>query len=92
MAIVQRTVVGRIEILEDGQMQIREELVTEDDQTGEEVAPRQLHRKVIDVEDDTSNEDQRIKDVALVVWTPAVKSARQVKRAEEEARMAEQIN
>ena len=76
MAIIQRTVIGRIEVLEDGQMQIREERITEDDQTGEEVAGRQNHRKVIDVGDDITNEDERIKAVAAAVWTPAVRQAR----------------
>ena len=74
MALTERTEIGQMTILADGQIQVREDTVIERD--GVEIN-RQYHRHVVDSVDDVSNEDQRVKDVAGAVHTPAVKAARQ---------------
>jgi len=88
MAIIQR-VETQIDVLRDRQLGVAVYTITEDSVTGEEMAPAQVDRRVIDVEDDVTAEAKDIKDIASLVWTPAVKSARQVKRAEEAAKMEE---
>lgn len=78
MALTKEVVKDRIEILEDGRMQIREATVIKEN--GVEIS-RTFHRKVIDVEDDVTSEDKRIKDVANAVWTAEVKNKRRVEKA-----------
>jgi len=74
MALTERTEIGQITILPDGQIQVRTDTIIEKD--GVEIS-RQYHRHVVDPLDDITNEDQQVKDVASVVHTPAVKAARQ---------------
>ena len=62
----------RIEILEDGIIQVRRsDIVLKD---SEEVG-RQYHRHVLTPGSDLSNEVQRVKDVAQATWTPEVVAA-----------------
>jgi hypothetical protein len=82
MALTERTEIGQMTILPDGQIQVRKDTVIERD--GIEIN-RQYHRHVVDPLDDITNEDQRVKDVAGVVHTPAVKAARQASPASQNA-------
>lgn len=62
MAITKTTKVDQIEVLEDGQMQVREAVIIEED--GVELS-RSFHRYVIDVDEEIpADADQLIKDVA----------------------------
>jgi hypothetical protein len=70
--LTERTEIGSIEVLPMGQIQVRADTVIERD--GKEIS-RTYHRHVVEPDSDTSNEDQRVKDVANTVHTPAVKQA-----------------
>jgi hypothetical protein len=70
--LTERTEIGSIEVLPTGQIQVRADTVIERD--GKEIS-RTYHRHVVEPDSDTSNEDQRVKDVANTVHTPAVKQA-----------------
>ena len=72
MALTERTEVGSMDVLPTGQIQVRVDTVIERD--GEEIS-RTYHRHVVNPDSDTSNEDQRVKDIANTVHTPAVKQA-----------------
>ncbi len=72
MALTERIEIGSIEVLPTGQIQVRTDTIIERD--GEEIS-RTYHRHVVNPDSDTSNEDQRVKDVANTVHTPAVKQA-----------------
>ena len=62
----------KIEVLEDGALQVRRsDIILKD---GTEVG-RQYHRHVLVPGSDLSNEVKRVKDVANATWTPAVIAA-----------------
>jgi len=63
----------RIEILPSGVIQVRDERIIMDD--GVEIS-RTFHRKVIDVDDNVTNESPRIKAIAPQIWTAEIKAAR----------------
>lgn len=71
--ITKRQVIGKIEILEDGQIQLREDTIIEED--GVELN-RRYHRRVLEPGQDVSGETSRLRQVAGVVWTPEVIAAR----------------
>ena len=76
MALEKVTVVDKIEILEDGVMQVRKATrIIEDG----EVLSQTFHRHILTPTDDVSEEDQRVKDIAGVVHTASVKAAWQAK-------------
>lgn len=62
----------KIEVLENGTLQVRRADVVLKD--GTEIG-RQYHRHVLTPGSDVSNEVQRVKDIAAATWTPAVKAA-----------------
>ena len=72
MALTERTEIGQMTVLPMGQIQVRTDTIIERD--GNEIS-RAYHRHVVEPDADTSNEDQRVKDVANTVHTPAVKQA-----------------
>ncbi len=80
MALTEKTVVDKIEILEDGQTQVREATIIERD--GVEVS-RTFHRKVLAPGDDTVNEDARVKAVTAATWTADVVSSYKLAPVEE---------
>jgi len=66
--ITERKIFGKIEILEDGQIQLREDTIIERD--GIELI-RIYHRRALEPGMDTSNEtDKRLKAIIGVIWTP----------------------
>lgn len=77
----------QITVLPDGQLQQRITTVIEED--GVELS-RAHWRKVIDVGDDVTNEDDLTKEVAGAVHTPARVNARAIARAA--AELPDQVN
>ena len=69
MAINKRVVIDSIEILEFGEMNIRQATVIEEN--GVELA-RTFHRHVVVPEDDVTNEDARVQAVVGAVHTQEV--------------------
>lgn len=69
MALTERKIVDLIEVLEKGQLQIREANLIEKDGV---VVAKTFHRYVLSPGDDISDKEQRIKDIAAAVWTPEV--------------------
>lgn len=70
MALTEKTVLDRIEILENGVIQVREAVVIERD--GAEIA-RSFHRYVLDPADDVEKpKTGRLDAVAKAVWTKQV--------------------
>jgi hypothetical protein len=77
--LTEQTVIDKIEILEDGQMQVRKARVVYDD--GKEIS-RTFHREVLDPGKppaDMTEKDARVQAVAEAVWTPEVVSERETK-------------
>lgn len=71
--------IDKIEILEDGQIQVRRaDKIMED---GVEIA-KTYHRHVLAPGDDTAAQDKRVVDVAGVVWTVDVVKMYKDKMAE----------
>ena len=72
MALTERTEIGSMNVLPMGQIEVRTDTIIEKD--GVELS-RAYHRHVVEPDADITNEDQRVKNVANVVHTPAVKTA-----------------
>ena len=72
MALEEKIELGSINVLPMGQIQVRTDTIIEKD--GIELS-RSYHRHVVEHDNDCANEDQRVKDIAAVVHTPAVKTA-----------------
>jgi len=73
-----QVVIDKIEVLEDGQIQVRE--VTRIKENGK-LLGQTYRRWVVTPEDDISNQDKKVKDIAGIVHTEAVKSAYRAKIA-----------
>ena len=84
MALTKTIVVDRIEVLEDGQVQVRTATVVAED--GKELS-RSFHRGVLAPGDDTTGHDQRVIDIAAATWTPEVVSAYETALAARRAAM-----
>lgn len=69
MPLTEKTIIDNIEVIEDGSLQIREARIIYDN--GNEVG-RTFRRWVRHPDDDISDQDDRVKEIAGVVWTPAV--------------------
>mgnify|MGYP001397684072 FL=1 len=81
MALQEKSVVDKIEVLLNGSIQVRRR-----DQilkNGVEVAST-FHRHVINPGDDVSNEDERVAAVATTLWTEEVVAAYQASLPQEE--------
>lgn len=79
MALTERTVVDKIEVLESGKLQIRQANIIERD--GTEVT-RTFHRYILNPGDDVTAEEQRVQDVSATVWTQEVIDAYQASLAD----------
>lgn len=69
MALSKNTVVDRIEVLQDGQIQVRTATIIDED--GTELS-RTFHRHVLAPGDDTTGQDQRVIDISAATWTAQV--------------------
>jgi hypothetical protein len=72
MALTEETIVDKIEVVENGTVQVRTATVIKRD--GEEIN-RSFHRHVIVPGQDYSNEDAKVQAVCAAVHTQAVKDA-----------------
>jgi hypothetical protein len=72
MTLASTNTIDRIEVLENGVIQVRQaEIITKD---GNEIA-RNFSRWVLSPGDDVSTQDPKIKAIATAIWTEAVVSA-----------------
>ena len=74
MALTKKSVVDKIEVLEDGQIQIRTANRILEDGV---IISQSFHRKTIAPLDDISGEDARVQAIANATWTAEVKTAYQ---------------
>ena len=72
MALTEKTVIGSRDVLEDGQIQVRQDTVIFKD--GVEIS-RSYHRHVVAPGDDISRQDASVQVVAKAVHTPAIVAA-----------------
>ena len=68
MALEEITLTDKIEVTQNGALQIRHRHAIIDSETGEEKAAS-FHRHVANPGDDVSGECERVKAVAAAVWT-----------------------
>lgn len=69
MALLEKTITDKIEVLENNSIQVRTANVIEKD--GVEIA-RTYHRHVVSPGDDISREDPKVQAVANAVWTSEI--------------------
>lgn len=69
MALTEKTIIDKIEVLENNSIQVRIANVIEKD--GLEIT-RTFHRHVVNPGDDITKEDQRIQSVANAIWTEEI--------------------
>jgi hypothetical protein len=84
MALTERTNINQIEVVADWNIQVRQATVIERD--GEFVS-RTFHRWVLTPDMDISSQEQKVKDICNVAWTPEVKSAYETFKAEQANRL-----
>jgi hypothetical protein len=65
MALTERKVVDLIEVLESGQLQIREANIIEKDGV---IVAKTFHRYVISPGEDIGDKEQKIQDIAAAAW------------------------
>lgn len=71
MALTERNIIDKIEVLENGIIQVRRADIVERD--GVEIA-KSYHRWTLTPGQDLTGQDQRVADVANAVWTAEVVS------------------
>ena len=86
MALTERTEIDQIEV-KDWNIQVRQATVIERD--GEFVS-RTFHRWVLTPDSDISGQEQKVKDICNVAWTPEVRQAYETFKAEQASRMLAQ--
>jgi hypothetical protein len=72
MALTEKTLVDKIEIIENNSIQIRTATIIERD--GTEIS-RTFHRHTLSPGDDVSSEDPKVQAIANAVWTEEVIAA-----------------
>jgi hypothetical protein len=75
MALERRTVIDLRQVLEDGQIQVREATYIVDTDTGERVSNPSYHRYVLAPGDDVSAHPEAIQRIANAEWTKEVVAA-----------------
>lgn len=84
MAITENISIDQIEVVQDFYIQVRQATVIEKD--GEQIA-RKFHRWVLTPDMDISNQEQKVQAIANAAWTPEVKAAYEIFKAEQAARL-----
>ena len=69
MALIEKTLVDKVELVENNSIQVRTATVIERD--GTEIS-RIFHRHVVAPGDDVSNEDAKVQAIANSIWTAEV--------------------
>jgi hypothetical protein len=72
MALIEKSIVDKIEVLESNSIQVRTANIIEKD--GVEIS-RTFHRHVINPSNDISGEDAKVQAVANAVWTEEIIAA-----------------
>ena len=85
MALTKTEVVDKIEVLENGTIQVR--CATRIDEDGT-VLSSSFHRHVLAPNDDLTDQDPKVVAIANATWTAEVISAYEVQMAAQEAEMA----
>jgi len=68
MALEKQRVLDKVEVLEDGTLQVRHAVYIVDTDTGERVAGPHYHRSSHAPGEDVSRAEQRVRAVASAVW------------------------
>jgi hypothetical protein len=74
MALTEKILVDKVELIENNSIQVRTATVIERD--GVEIS-RTFHRHAIHPGNDVSNEDPKVQAIANAIWTPEVIAAYQ---------------
>lgn len=69
MALIEKTIIDKIEIVETNSIQVRTATIIEKD--GIEIA-KTYHRHILNPIDDISNENEKVKAIANAIWTNEV--------------------
>ena len=69
MALTEKTIIDKIEIVENNSIQVRTAIVIEKD--GVELT-RTFHRHVVCPGDDITNEDPKVQSIANAIWTEEI--------------------
>ena len=72
MALIEKTIIDKIELVENNSIQVRTATIIERD--GTEIS-RTFHRHVVCPGDNVSNEDPKVQAVANAIWTEEVIAA-----------------
>jgi hypothetical protein len=72
MALTEKTIIDKIEVIENSSIQVRTATVIEKD--GTELT-RTFHRHVVAPGTDISNEDPKVQAIATAIWTEEVIAA-----------------
>jgi hypothetical protein len=83
MALTESTKIDQIEVVNDWNIQVRQATIVERD--GQFVA-RTFHRWVLTPDMDISGQEQKVKDICNVAWTPEVRQAYETFKAEQAAK------
>ena len=74
MALIEKTIVDKVELVENNSIQVRTATIIERD--GIEIS-RSFHRHVVFPGDNVSNEDPKVQAIANAIWTEEVIAAYQ---------------
>jgi hypothetical protein len=74
MALIEKTIIDKIELIENNSIQVRTATIIEKD--GTELT-RTFHRHVLSPGDDVSAEDPKVQAIANAIWTEEVIEAYQ---------------
>jgi hypothetical protein len=80
MALTENTSIDQIEIVRHWNIQVRQATIIERD--GQFVS-RTFHRWVLTPDSDISGQEQKVKDICNVAWTPEVRQAYEAFKAEQ---------
>jgi hypothetical protein len=69
MALIEKTIIDKIELVENNSIQVRTATIIERD--GTEIS-RTYHRHVVAPIDNITNEDSRVQAIANAIWTNEV--------------------
>ena len=72
MALIEKTLVDKVELVENNSIQVRTATIIERD--GTEIS-RSYHRHVVCPGEDVSNEDPKVQAIANAIWTEEVIAA-----------------
>jgi hypothetical protein len=72
MALTEKTIVDKIEVLESNHIQVRTANIIEKD--GVEIS-RTFHRHVVNPSNDISGEDAKVQAIASAIWTEEIIAA-----------------